>query len=108
MQAGLKKRKLAFEETFALNEERAFKAAARANKAAGLWAAGLQGLSGPEAEQFALEVGSFGVSARTCDEMISKLHMALVGHDVARDEIRQKIAGFKDQASAQAVPLVIN
>ncbi|MCG7492672.1 DUF1476 domain-containing protein [Thalassobius sp. Cn5-15] len=49
-------REAAFEAKFAHDEETKFKAEARANKALGLWAADLQGLSGDAAEEYALTV----------------------------------------------------
>ena len=49
-------RKKAFENKFAHDEELKFKANARRNKLLGLWASDLMGLSGAEAESYALEV----------------------------------------------------
>ena len=50
------KRKDAFEKRFAHDEELRFKASARRNKQLGLWAAGLLGKTGAEAETYAKEV----------------------------------------------------
>jgi len=50
------RRKKGFEEKFAHDEEMRFKANARRNKLLGLWAAGLLGKSGEEAEAYAKEV----------------------------------------------------
>jgi hypothetical protein len=50
------KRKDAFESKFAHDAELQFKADARRNKLLGLWAAGLLGKSGTEAETYAKEV----------------------------------------------------
>ena len=49
-------RKRAFENKFAHDAEMQFKAIARRNKALGLWAAGLLGKSGADAEDYAIEV----------------------------------------------------
>lgn len=49
-------REHAFENKFAHDEEMKFKAAARANKLLGLWAAELLGKTGDEAEAYAAEV----------------------------------------------------
>jgi hypothetical protein len=50
------KREEAFENQFAHDEELRFKATARRNKMVGLWAAGKLGLSGAEADSYALAV----------------------------------------------------
>jgi hypothetical protein len=50
------KREDAFEKQFAHDEELRFKATARRNKLLGLWAAEKLGLSGPEADSYALSV----------------------------------------------------
>jgi hypothetical protein len=50
------KREEAFEQQFAHDEELKFKATARRNKMFGLWAAAKLGLSGPEADSYALSV----------------------------------------------------
>ena len=49
-------REQAFEQKFEHDEELRFKARARRNKMLGLWAAGLMGKSGDEAEAYAKEV----------------------------------------------------
>ena len=49
-------REHAFEAKFAHDEEMIFKAVARRNKLTGLWAAGLLGKTGDEAEAYAKEV----------------------------------------------------
>jgi len=50
------KRKDAFENKFAHDEELRFKAAARRNKLLGLWAADKLGLAGEKADEYAKEV----------------------------------------------------
>jgi hypothetical protein len=50
------KREEAFEERFAHDEELKFKATARRNKLLGLWAAEKLGLSGAEADSYALSI----------------------------------------------------
>jgi len=50
------KREEAFEQQFARDEELRFKATARRNKLVGLWAAEKLGLSGAEADSYALSV----------------------------------------------------
>ena len=50
------KREEGFEKQFAHDEELRFKAMARRNKLLGLWAAGMLGISGADAEAYAKEV----------------------------------------------------
>ena len=50
------KREEAFEQRFAHDEELKFKATARRNKLLGLWAAEKLGLSGAEADSYALSI----------------------------------------------------
>ena len=64
------KREEAFEQQFAHDEELKFKATARRNKLLGLWAAEKLGLSGAEADSYALSVVMADLEA--------------VEHDVAR------------------------
>ena len=52
----LDKREEGFEKKFAHDEELRFKALARRNKLLGLWAAGLLGKSGAEADAYAKEI----------------------------------------------------
>ena len=49
-------RERAFENMFAHDEEMSFKAVARRNRMVGLWAAGLLGKTGEEADAYAMEV----------------------------------------------------
>ncbi|MGA9896324.1 MAG: DUF1476 domain-containing protein [Xanthobacteraceae bacterium] len=50
------RREEAFEQQFAHDEELRFKASARRNKMLGLWAAEKLGVSGPEADSYALSI----------------------------------------------------
>lgn len=54
--SGMDERSDAFENKFAHDEELRFKAEARRNKMLGLWAAGLLGKEGDDAEAYAKEV----------------------------------------------------
>jgi hypothetical protein len=58
------KREDAFEKQFAHDEELKFKATARRNKLAGLWAAEKLGLTGTEADSYALAVVMADVEER--------------------------------------------
>ena len=79
-------RETAFEAKFAHDAEMQFKAEARANKALGLWAAGLLGQSGAEAEAYAMGV--------------VKADFTEAGHE---DVIRHVAADLGDKADAAAV-----
>ena len=54
--AGIDDRKDAFENKYAHDQEVAFKVSARCSKLIGLWAAGLMGLAGPQADSYAKEI----------------------------------------------------
>jgi len=54
--SSFKNREEGFEKKFAHDEELQFKAQARRNKLLGLWAAGLMGMSGDQAAEYAKEV----------------------------------------------------
>ncbi len=56
MSNSFKDRETGFENKFAHDEEMQFKAVARRNKLLGLWAAGVLGKSGADAEAYAMEV----------------------------------------------------
>lgn len=54
--SGFEDRKKAQEGKFAHDQELLFKANARRNKLLGLWAAGKMGITGPEADAYAMDV----------------------------------------------------
>ena len=66
-------RENAFESKFAHDEEMQFKARVRANKMAGLWAAGLLGKTGDEAEAYAAEVVKSDFEEAGIDDVVRKL-----------------------------------
>ena len=88
-------------EKYILDQELEFRATARRNKLAGLWAAELQGLSGPAAEAFALEVVGCGVLGPSEDTIIGKLYETLAALSIEPGQIREKITELKDMAWAQ-------
>lgn len=83
------RREEAFEAKFAHDEERAFKARARALRMLGLWAAGKRGETGPAAESYARSLINADIGA-TPDAAFNKLVLDLTGHPVAAGEIREK------------------
>ncbi|OIQ71694.1 hypothetical protein GALL_466860 [mine drainage metagenome] len=66
-------RETAFEAKFAHDEEMQFKAEARANRALGLWAAGLLGLSGDAAAAYAATVVSADVTEAGPHDVLRKV-----------------------------------
>ena len=66
-------REKAFENRFVHDEHLRFRAEARRNHAAGLWAAGLLGLSGAEADRYAEEVLAAATLGNGSETVISKL-----------------------------------
>ena len=65
--ASFEDREKGYERKFAHDEELKFKANARRNKLLGLWAAGLMGIKGDEAQAYAERLAAAGVAARyTC------------------------------------------
>lgn len=79
-------RESAFENKFAHDAEMLFKAEARCNKLLGLWAAGLMGLEGDKAEDYAMSV--------------IKADFEEAGHE---DVIRKVVGDLGELANAEAV-----
>ena len=67
------KREEGFERKFAHDAEVEFKANARRNKLLGLWAAGLMGLSGDEAEAYAKDVIKSDLEEAGDDDVFRKV-----------------------------------
>ena len=83
-------RERAFENMFAHDAEMQFKALARRNKMAGLWAAGLLGKSAEEADAYAMEVVRADFEEAGHDDVVRKLAADLGGRADER-EIRAKL-----------------
>jgi hypothetical protein len=81
-------REEAFEAKFAHDEERAFKARARALRMLGLWAAGKRGEIGKVAEEYARALIEADIG--TPDAAFDKLVRDLAGHGVDAKQIREK------------------
>ncbi|MBY6055111.1 DUF1476 domain-containing protein [Leisingera daeponensis] len=93
-------REQAFEAKFAHDEEMQFNAEARCNKLLGLWAAGLLGLSGSDAEAFARTIVAADLEEAGHEDVVRKLEKELHGRTSAED-IRMKRAELLPQAKAQ-------
>jgi hypothetical protein len=81
-------REEAFEARFGHDEERAFKARARAWRMLGLWAAGKRGETGKAAEDYARALIEADIGAP--DAAFNKIVRDLAGLGVEAREIRQK------------------
>jgi hypothetical protein len=80
------KRKDAYENKFAHDEELRFKAEARRNKLLGLWAAGLMGKSGAEADAYAREVVQADFEMAGDHDVLKKVLKDLTAAGVDRSE----------------------
>jgi hypothetical protein len=95
------KREEGFEKKFAHDEELRFKAVARRNKLIGLWAAGLLGKTGTDAEVYAKEVVLADFEEAGEHDVIHKLVHDLAGAGVSEPQIRAKMDEFLALAVAQ-------
>ncbi len=93
-------RERAFESKFAHDQEMVFKAHARRNKKLGLWAAGLLGRSGAEAEAYAMEVIRADFEEAGHDDVFRKVCSDLDGKADA-DTVRAQMAAFLSEAKAE-------
>ena len=93
-------RENAFEAKFAHDSEMQFKAEARRNKLAGLWAAGLMGKSEAEAAAYALDVVGADFEEAGSEDVVRKIVADLAGKASA-DEVRAKLAELLPVAKAQ-------
>lgn len=95
-------RENAFENKFAHDAEMQFRAEARRNKLVGLWAAGLLGKSGDDAEAYAKEVVKSDFEEAGHEDVMRKLTGDL-GDKASDAEIRAKMAEMMTQAKAQLI-----
>lgn len=95
------RREEGFEKKFAHDEELRFKAFARRNKLLGLWAAGLLGKSGSEADAYAKEVVLADFEEAGDHDVIRKVLKDLEGKGVTEQQVRAKTAELLAQAVKQ-------
>ncbi|HEY6834421.1 MAG TPA: DUF1476 domain-containing protein [Pseudolabrys sp.] len=95
------KREEGFEKQFAHDEELRFKAYARRNKLLGLWAAGLLGKSGPDAEAYAKEVVLADFEEAGHEDVVRKVVADLAGKGVDEQQVRAMMAELLAQAIEQ-------
>lgn len=95
-------RENAFENKYAHDEEMKFKATARTHKLTGLWAAGLLGKSGDDANAYAIEVVKADFEEPGHEDVVRKLVADLEGK-ASEDEIRAKLAEMTVQAQEEVM-----
>ena len=95
------KREEGFEKQFAHDEELRFKAMARRNKMLGLWAAGLLGKSGADAEAYAKEVVLADFEETADKDVVHKVLKDLQPKGITEEQIRAQMAELLAQAVAQ-------
>ncbi|UTS80333.1 DUF1476 domain-containing protein [Phaeobacter piscinae] len=95
-------REQAFEAKYAHDEEMQFKAQARCNKLLGLWAAGLMGKTGADAEAYALEVIKSDFEEAGFEDVLRKVSDDLQGRASAED-VREQRAALLPEAKAQVL-----
>ncbi|WP_394152336.1 DUF1476 domain-containing protein [Loktanella salsilacus] len=98
----MKDRENAFENKFAHDAEMQFKAEARRNKLLGLWAAGLMGKSGDDAQAYAKEVIKSDFQEAGDEDVFRKVHGDL-GDKVSEADLRAKMAELMIEAKAQLI-----
>jgi hypothetical protein len=94
------KREEGFEKQFAHDEELRFKAIARRNKMLGLWAAGILGKSGPDAEAYAKDVVMADFESGDKD-VAHKVIRDLQPKGVTEEQVRTQMVELLAQAVAQ-------
>ena len=80
------KREKAFEQQFVHDEELKFKAIARRNKLLGLWAAQKLGLSGAEADSYALSVVMVDFEEKGGHDVAGKIRADFAAKDVVQSD----------------------
>ncbi|KAA9009796.1 DUF1476 domain-containing protein [Histidinibacterium aquaticum] len=100
--ASFEDREHAFEAKFAHDAEMQFKAEARRNKLVGLWAAGLLGKEGADADAYALEVVKADFEEAGHEDVVRKL-VGDLGDKASEQDIRAKMVECLTEAKAQLV-----
>lgn len=99
----MKDREKGFEEKFAHDAELRFRAVARRNKLLGLWAAGLMGLSGEEAENYAKEIVRADFAEPGDEDVFRKIRQDFdrTGVQQSDHQIRRTMEELMDEARRQ-------
>jgi hypothetical protein len=96
-------REKGFESKFAHDQELEFKAVARRNRLAGLWAGGVMGLEGDHLEDYAKAVIRSDFEQPGDEDVIRKLvqDLTAANSNVSEGSVRQKMEEFLAQARDQ-------
>ncbi|MDO8879055.1 MAG: DUF1476 domain-containing protein [Pseudolabrys sp.] len=95
------KREEGFEKKFAHDEELQFKAMARRNKLLGLWAAGILGKTGPDADAYAKEVVVADFEEAGDNDVLNKVAKDLAAKGITEQQIRAQMNELLATAVAQ-------
>ena len=98
------KREEGFEQQFAHDEELRFKATARRNKLLGLWAAEKLGLSGAEADSYALSVVMAAFEDTATHDVLAKIRKDFDAKGV--DQSDRQIGRHATELMAQAIQAI--
>jgi len=85
------KREEGFEKKFAHDEELRFKAIARRNKMLGLWAAGILGKSGPDAEAYSKEIVMAEFEKGGDEDVVRKVLKDLQPKGITEQQVRAQM-----------------
>jgi len=98
-------REKAFEKKFEHDQDLQFKVTARKNKMLGLWAAGLMGKSGADAEAYAKEVVLADFERPGDSDVMEKLvkDLAAAGKPTEEHAIRKQAERLAEEAKAQVM-----
>ena len=99
-------RERGFEKRFAQEEELRFRATARRNHMAGLWAAQKLGLAGAESDAYAQSVVTVDLDRPRSDAVFEKIASDLQSHGISESnhQIRRMLSDFMTQAIADLNP----
>jgi len=95
------KREEGFEKQFVHDEELRFKAMARRNKMLGMWAAGMLGKTGADAEAYSRDVVLAEFEAGGDEEVVRKVLKDLQPKGISEEQIRSRMAELLAEAVAQ-------
>lgn len=96
-------REKAFENKYAHDAQMQFKAQARRNKLLGLWAAGLMGMGGEEAEAYAKTVVLADLEEAGDEDVYRKVAADLEARSLPTDEVRPTMVRLLAEAKAQVM-----
>lgn len=103
--SGFNEREKDFENKYAHDEKLAFKIEARCSKLFGLWVAEKIGLSGAEAQDYALEVVNANLEKPGYDDVLDKVSKDLAAKniDLSRHSLEVQINKLAEEARKQVM-----